>query len=66
MGVQCTRKELSDKVCPCGKRFNRKRMENGKLESVSDYERRQYCSRECGYKYNSGDGHWRKRLLYPR
>lgn len=42
------RKVLVDKTCVrCGVRFNRRRLQGGRLEDVHDYERRKWCSRQC-------------------
>lgn len=36
------------KTCKqCGKQMHRKRMSNGKLESMHDFKRRQFCDQKC-------------------
>ena len=46
--------KLQPKKCKkCRKKFDR-----DSCNRVSDFKEKKFCSRECYYKYNTGDKHW--------
>lgn len=52
--------ELPNKKCvECGKLFSRGRLRSGREECIEDFRKRMFCSRECFFKHNSGEHHWR-------
>ncbi len=49
---------LPDKICEkCGKEFNRHSFSSGRLEDITDYSTRRFCSRKCYAAFNIGSNH---------
>lgn len=49
---------VEDKICMnCGCSFNRSKMPSGRLEDLSDYAERKYCSKRCFDLVNRGENH---------
>lgn len=47
-----------DKVCRnCGELFNRKRADNGRLESLTDFQARMFCKQPCYWEWMHGENH---------
>lgn len=52
--------EESDRVCEnCGSLYNRTRSPSGRLENLSEFLKRKYCSQECYAMANCGENHSR-------
>ena len=50
---------LKDKTCKeCYTIFNRSRLKSGRIESISDYNKRVFCSRVCFFIHNTGNIHF--------
>lgn len=53
-----TRRILPDKAClRCGALFNRSRLRGGRLEEISDYQKRKFCGIDCYRLHNRGSNH---------
>lgn len=50
---------LPDRTCEqCGCSFNRNRLRGGRIEDIADYISRRFCSRDCYWKWNTGENNW--------
>lgn len=50
--------KLSSKICQnCYELYNRKKLPSGRLEDISDYKIRKYCSRKCFSEFHRGQNH---------
>ena len=47
----------SKKCLNCGKDFNRSKYKSGRIESISNYKKRKFCSHKCFSSYNTGNNH---------
>jgi len=48
----------SKKCKQCGDVFFQKKRPSGVLETMHEFGKRKFCSRECYFKWNTGENHW--------
>lgn len=51
-------KTKAKKCKNCKKEFNRGKLKSGRLEAITDYRKRKFCSQECFFIYNQGRNHF--------